>query len=502
MGAGASSKSDENSREDLRKVIKNLKSVAEPVTFIVDQGGGSFRAYIFSGLKQVIRVKSVNAWERLMDKSKLATYTENIGSNLINEDDGTFNDYSTAKPEHYKYICDCLATAYENAFIELCELTKIAPASVSSKRIVRQTGKIRTVLHTQKDQGDAANFHKWNTEFTSRLGKQYDYKLLSNQDEAMLESSAFFELNDHVDDSFIGVGMGSSSTQVYGNGSKGHYCNFNSFCGCKPSKDQKTKEVDLWTKDFSALFNPMFRSDKQTTVVLLNAIGYVFISMATAEYPGKDEFLPKIKAAEKINPSDFFKWTTSYADAVKGDSEHEWSSNLLLGLAKTLASISRCQWVICERKGPVGASLDFDTSWSKYLILLRLREMARQEAAAKAPTGKYTDAERDAYKKEIEELQQSIIGNPTQVLTLEQVKALSADKWESKILHGRKTPKQCFDTLKNEDGVITRDQWQQHFTAIASLKNTRQDEAGNGRDGSEQKSGRTGSAWTSSSEKL
>lgn len=51
------------------------------------------------------------------------------------------------------------------------------------------------------------------------------------------------------------------------------------------------KEVDLWTKDFSALFNPMFRSDKQTTVVLLNAIGYVFISMATAEYPGKDEFL-------------------------------------------------------------------------------------------------------------------------------------------------------------------------------------------------------------------
>lgn len=54
--------------------------------------------------------------------------------------------------------------------------------------------------------------------------------------------------------------------------------------------------------------------------------------------------------------------------------------------------------------------------------------MDRQEAAAKAPTGKYTDAERDAYKKEIEELQQSIIGNPTQVLTLEQVKALSADK--------------------------------------------------------------------------
>ena len=91
MGAGASGKkkkSAADSREHLCQVIKNLKSVAEPLTFIVDQGGGSFRAYIFSGLTQVVRIKSVNAWDKLMDKSTLAAYTENIGSNLINEDDG------------------------------------------------------------------------------------------------------------------------------------------------------------------------------------------------------------------------------------------------------------------------------------------------------------------------------------------------------------------------------------------------------------------------------
>jgi len=194
------------------------------------------------------------------------------------------------------------------------------------------------------------------------------------------------------------------------------------------------------------------------------------------------------------------KWTTSYADAVKDDCAHEWNSNLLLGLAKTLASISRCKWVHCERKGPVGESLNFDTSWAKYLILKRLREKTRHQASIKAPTGKYTNAERDAYKKEIFQLQQCIIGNPTQVLTLKQVKALSGDKWESKRLNGRKTPKQWFDTLKNEDGVITRDQWQQYFAVIASLRHTETDESG--RDASEQKSGPTGSAWTSSSEKI
>ena len=28
--------------------------------------------------------------------------------------------------------------------------------------------------------------------------------------------------------------------KVYGNDSQGHYCHYDSFCGCKPAKDQKT----------------------------------------------------------------------------------------------------------------------------------------------------------------------------------------------------------------------------------------------------------------------
>ena len=87
MGAGASTK-DKETRESMLQEIKNLKSVAEPLTFIVDQGGGSFRAYIFSGLNQVIRIKSTQAWEKLMDKSTLATYEENLGSELLNQTDG------------------------------------------------------------------------------------------------------------------------------------------------------------------------------------------------------------------------------------------------------------------------------------------------------------------------------------------------------------------------------------------------------------------------------
>merc|ERR1712010_402717 len=132
----------------------------------------------------------------------------------------------------------------------------------------------------------------------------------------------------------------------------------------------------------------------------------------------------------KVNPQNLLKWTTSYAAAVEGNSEHEWSSNLLLGLAQTLASNSQFNGVYCERKGPVGKSLHFDTSWSKYLILKKSREKLKREAAMKAPTGPFTDEERNQYKKEIINLQAYIIGNVTQVLTCQQVQVLSGKKWE------------------------------------------------------------------------
>ena len=88
MGAGASAKNKAQTRSEMREQIKNLRSVAEPLTFIVDQGGGSFRAYLFSGLKQIIRIKSVNAWEKLFSKANLAAFKENVDIDLINTSDG------------------------------------------------------------------------------------------------------------------------------------------------------------------------------------------------------------------------------------------------------------------------------------------------------------------------------------------------------------------------------------------------------------------------------
>ena len=88
MGAGASAKNKAQTRSEMREQIKNLRSVAEPLTFIVDQGGGSFRAYLFSGLKQIIRIKSVNAWEKLFSKANLAAFKENVNVDLINTSDG------------------------------------------------------------------------------------------------------------------------------------------------------------------------------------------------------------------------------------------------------------------------------------------------------------------------------------------------------------------------------------------------------------------------------
>merc|ERR1719337_370072 len=85
---------------------------------------------------EIIRIKSVNAWEKLFSKANLAAFKENVNIDLINTSDGTFNDYSTTSSSHYKHICDSLATSYELSFIELCKTTKIAPESVSTK-IVR-----------------------------------------------------------------------------------------------------------------------------------------------------------------------------------------------------------------------------------------------------------------------------------------------------------------------------------------------------------------------------
>lgn len=253
------------------------------------------------------------------------------------------------------------------------------------------------------------------------------------------------------------------------------------FAASRLQKNQKEKEVDAWLKNFSALFKPMFRKDKQYTVVLLNAIGYIFVNMYKApDYEGKAAFMPKLQAAEKVSPQNLLKWTTSYAAVVKGDSAHEWSSNLLMGLSMTLASFPECKWVICERKQPVGDSLKFvfSTSWSKYLILSTARAKERRDAAMKVPTGPFSDAERDGYKKEIANLQAYIIGNPTQVLTQQQVKALAGNKWDANILKGGKSPKQCFMQLKNKDNVITRDQWEQYYSSIASLRHTDAGKAG------------------------
>lgn len=68
-------------------------------------------------------------------------------------------------------------------------------------------------------------------------------------------------------------------------------------------------------------------------------------------------------------------------------------------------------------------------------------------------------------------------------------------QWESKVLDGGKTPKQRFEMLKNENGVITQEQWEQYYSVIAPLRNT--EPAANARNTCEQKS-----AWTASSEKV
>ena len=48
------------------------------------------------------------------------------------------------------------------------------------------------------------------------------------------------------------------------------------------------------------MFKEIVRTDKQTTVVLLNAIGYIYIQMTKVDYAGKDEFM--VRTLKKSTP--------------------------------------------------------------------------------------------------------------------------------------------------------------------------------------------------------
>lgn len=503
MGAGASS-STAKTRKDYVEELLNLNEVSDALTFVIDQGGGSFSAYLFSGTTTIKRLKSSKYKDKdgkyLTEDGVLNTLKSKCGFDLVNGSDGTFNDYSGEDVLFYPHICEALVAAYKKTFAEACQLLKIPPQSVTRK-FIRQTGKIRAKLHEPKNN---VMLKKWNFAFNNALKaagcEDWDYQLLSNDNEAYLEAGAFFEMNESTDHSYVGVGIGSSSTQAYGHRNNKHYQMFDSVCGAKQTSEQLKKPggkaIEAWTEQFDKLLRPLFATDDQNTLVLMNAIGFIFIPMTAAEeevkernekgekvikmsplkhYEGKEEFTKKIKNGESMSPDELMGYVSGYRETR---AEKHWGADMLFGMCKSIKSIHRIKRVFCERKGSVGKSLPYETSWVKYMVLTSLTKMKQEKKALLNKqlkiTSELTSEERDRYLSEIATKQKWILGNVTQKITEKQVAVLAGSLYEERILKdGTKSPKELFDELKSDDKEvgqsITRAQWLEHCSAIASL---------------------------------
>ena len=78
-------------RKQLEKVQKSIgedRSSSNKVTYMVDQGGGSFTAYVFApGANELAKIKSSKNPE-LLDVKLMAKFKRETGINLYNTDDG------------------------------------------------------------------------------------------------------------------------------------------------------------------------------------------------------------------------------------------------------------------------------------------------------------------------------------------------------------------------------------------------------------------------------
>ena len=74
--------------EKVQKSIAEDRSSSNKLTYMVDQGGGSFTAYIFApGAHELAKIKSSKHPE-LLDTELMAAFKSVTGINLYNEADG------------------------------------------------------------------------------------------------------------------------------------------------------------------------------------------------------------------------------------------------------------------------------------------------------------------------------------------------------------------------------------------------------------------------------
>jgi len=376
--AATKSKKLENTIADLEIQLERISTHAMTtmnVMFVVDQGGGSFTAFLFGpGAKQLQKFKSYEHAD-LVDHAVLSKLHAQTGVTLLAKD-GTFNDYSAVRPRFFPLVTEALAAFYRAALGHMCVAQSIRVADVTTFK-VRQTGKIRARL-CQKTADAVAARTGWEKSFRASLKHwhavgSWDYALLDNAHEAEMEAGSFFSLSASAKNYMVGLGVGSSSTQGYARKADGHLCfAFDTCLGAKPTAAEK-RDGKSWTvfqKQFHQLLAKLFRHKSQTTVVALNAIGYAVLGMTHSKnkWDGQPAFASRVKDGKTFSPAELLHATEQFY-AVCPDGH--WDANLLRGFAAACSQTaldSALSKVLLERKKANGKALPFEVSWIKYLV--------------------------------------------------------------------------------------------------------------------------------------
>lgn len=351
------------------------KAKASKYIIFVDQGGGSFAMYLFEKTKDSLKLKQKTKLKEIIDKIQTSEMVSKLkkstGIEIWNEKKKALNDFSGCPASSFPELISYFAKLYKNA-----EKVITDSHGIPDSRIIRQTGKIRERLMKEASKVDR---EAWNAAMKESLGKDWDYQLLANSTEAKLEGRAFFLMNNMQDSlskfkgkksEIVGASVGSSSTQAYWmrDESESKQSIVSSYCsslGALASAKEKAlaeegkpKTAAQFQAQFEALLQPAFEDAKRNTLVILGAYGYINETLCDAL--GCESLHDEVRQENVVDVEFFHENVKIYREL---DDANEWISAFFSGLSRALKNLPNCKYIIGEKKGSLGKSIDIETSW-------------------------------------------------------------------------------------------------------------------------------------------
>ena len=332
---------------------------------LIDAGGGSFTIYyLFNGKLVGKPLKSKDHADEMRKTEEHADVLKATGINML-ESKGTIADYSDQPPKHYQVIARWFVKYW---FLAGC--------SANAGAVIRQTGKIRAKLHAD---GNYQLLTAWNKAMRDALNsaglKEVDYALLSSTDEARLEAdcffgqnSVYFEGNDIT--APVGLGIGSSSTQGYGQTPGGSVVSVaNPGLGSKPKVDEKEKTTADFKTSFLELIKKLNLNLQGATLFALNSVGYLAEGIAKdLVLQGKDTFFKLVKAGAPVSVDNYLR------EVGKLPCTREVS--LMLGMLQACKEVGIAN-VVIEKKGSLG-KLGIKLNWVEALAAKWFEDRLRE----------------------------------------------------------------------------------------------------------------------------